>query len=119
MFDTSKVKDTLTLPVLVQFATDSGGVVQGEFKATFRRLPMPEIDAMIEADPPYSNSETVEKVLVSVSEIGKDGKELPPEEQLAWAKATPECLSAMVAAFFKSMRPERYNEKTSRKQRRG
>jgi hypothetical protein len=119
MFDISKVKDTFRIAVLVQFATETGGVTQGQFNGTFKRLPNNEIDEMMDAEPPLLNSETVDRVLIGVDGIGKDGTELPPTEQLEWVKRTPECMAAVVAAFFKNMRPERYNEKTSRKQRRG
>lgn len=119
MLNIDKISDVLEIAVLVQFAQGNGTVLQGEFKGVFKRLPTEEVDAMMDAEPALLNSEVVDKVLVGVKGIGKDGAELPGEEQLAWVKKTPECVNAAVAAFFKSMRPERYSEKTSRKQRRG
>ena len=38
-------------------------------------------------------------------------------EQLAWVKQQPECVNAAVVAFFRRMRPARYDAKTSKKQR--
>lgn len=116
--NTEKVKDTLEILVLVQFHQDNGTVYQGDFKGIFKRLPNAELDEMADAEPPLLNSEVVSRVLVGVKGIAKGEAEMPSDEALAWVKATPECVNAAVAAFFKSVRPERYNEKTSRKQRR-
>lgn len=116
--DLKRIASTITIAVLVQFRNEDGSAYQGDFKGVFRRLPQNEVDEMIDADPPYLNSEIIERTLVSVSGIGSAGEELPPEEQLSWVKKTPECVNAAVAAFFKELRPERYNEKTSGKRSR-
>lgn len=113
--DFERIATTVALTVLVQFRNSDGSLYLGDFKGEFNRLPQAQVEEMIDSDPPLLNSEILDKVLVSVSGIRKDGKELPPEEQLAWVKQTPECVNAAVAAFFKELRPERYNEKTSGK----
>lgn len=118
--DFSRIAETLTITVLVQFVNENGSITQGDFKGVFRRLPVEEVDDMIDAEPPMLNSEIVDRTLISVSGCGRNGVELPPEEQLALVKRTPECVNAVVAAFFKVLRPERYNEKTSgRRSKRG
>lgn len=113
--DLKRLALTITITVLVQFRTEDGSIYQGDFKGVFKRLPQNEVEDMIDADPPMLNSEILDKVLMGVSGIASDGAELPADEQLAWVKRTPECVNAAVAAFFKELRPERYNEKTSGK----
>lgn len=113
--DRKRIALTVAITVLVQFRNDDGSIYQGDFKGVFKRLPQNEVEEMIDADPPLLNSEILDRVLVGVSGIASEGVELPAEEQLAWVKATPECVNAAVAAFFKELRPERYNEKTSGK----
>lgn len=117
MFDTEKVKDRLVIAVLVQFATDTAAIVQGEFKGEFKRLPQERIDHLLDSEENYRVSEVIDEILVGVSGIGKGGTEMPAAEQLEWVKATPECVQAAYTAFFRAMRPERYNEKTSRRAR--
>lgn len=108
---------TMSLPVLVQFTNGDGSVVQGDFLGKFKRVSQDRIDEMLDPDAAITNSELVEEVLVGVSGIGENGTELPADEQLAWVKQTPECVSAAAAAFFKVMRAARYDERTSTKQR--
>lgn len=116
MFDISKVEDTVEIKVLVQFATSRGTTLQGDFIGVFKRLPSSEIDELIDGD--LLPSETAERILTGAKGLANaDGKELPSDEALAWVLKTPECVNASIAAFFKAMRPERYNEKTSRKRR--
>lgn len=117
MFDIQKVKERLQLTVLVQFATDTGGVVQGEFKGEFKRLSQDRIDELADSDNAFTVSEAVDEILLGVSGIGDGTTELPPAEALAWVKKTPECVQAAYTAFFRAMRPERYNEKTSKRAR--
>lgn len=113
-----KASSTIGLTVLVAFIQPDGTSYQGDFRAEVKRLPTEEVDAMIDADPPLLNSEIVDRVLVSVSKIGnEDGSELPPDEQLRWVKSSPECVNATVAAFFRTMRPDRYDGKTSKRSR--
>lgn len=120
MFDVNKVQPTLLIPVLVQFATATGAVVQGEFKAEFKRLTQERINVLADKDEDYLLSEVVDEILQGVSGIGNGTTEMPPAEALEWVKKTPECVQAAYTAFFKAMRPERYNEKTSkRSSRRG
>jgi hypothetical protein len=108
---------TVDIKVLVQFQGEAGTVVQGDFMGKFRRLPQARIDELMDPDENFRNSEVLDEVLVSVSGIGKGGEELPADEQLAWVKATPECVGAAVAAFFRTLRPARYDEKTSKSRR--
>lgn len=104
---------TVDITVLVQFMDGQ----QGDFKGTFKRLPQDRIDELLDADASYTTAEMVDEILVGVSGISDGDAELPAAEQLAWAKQQPECVSAAVAAFFKCMRPARYDEKTSKKRR--
>lgn len=109
------ITPTLTIEVLVEFHTDRNTTVQGSYIGTFKRLPQEEIDALIDSDTP--NSELLDQVLVGVSGVGGADGELPADEQLAWVKKTPECVSAGAAAFFRKLRPARYDESTSKKRR--
>lgn len=104
---------TVEITVLVEFMDKT----QGDFKGTFKRLNQERIDELADPEAGYSNSELVNEILVGVSGISDGDKELPADEQLAWVKQQPECVSATVAAFFKRMRPARYDEKTSKKRR--
>lgn len=109
---------TVELKVMVQFAKKGGGLYQGDFLGEFRRLPQDRVDVLCDEDESYRNSEVLDEILVGVSGIGRaDGTELPADEAMAWVKKTPECVNAAVTAFFRTMRPERYNEKTRRRQR--
>lgn len=104
---------TVEIPVLVEFMDGS----QGDFKGTFKRLSQERIDELADPEAAFGNSEVVEEILVGVSGISDGEKQLPGDEQLAWVKQQPECVSAAVAAFFKRMRPGRYDAKTSRSRR--
>lgn len=106
-------KPTVEITVMVQFMDGT----LGDFKGTFQRLDQDRIDELLDPEENFSNSEIVDEVLVGVSGITTNGAELPADEQLAWVKKTPECVSAAVAAFFKKLRPERYAEKTSKRRR--
>lgn len=108
---------TVDIKVMVQFKGKGTAVTQGDFMGTFNRLPQERIDELMDADEGYRNSEVLDEILIGVSGIGRAGVELPADEQLAWVKKTPECVGAAVAAFFKELRPARYDEKTSRKRR--
>lgn len=108
---------TIGITVLVQFQMGDGSVKQGDFLGEFKRLEQKRVDELLDPDAAYGNSEVLDEILVGVSGIGENGTELPAEEQLAWVKKTPECVNASVAAFFKVMRPARYDEKTSGKRR--
>lgn len=106
---------TVEITVLVEFMDG----YQGDFKGTFKRLGQERIDELADPDEGYSNSEVVDEILVGVSGIsaGSPPQELPADEQLAWVKQQPECVSAAVAAFFGRMRPARYGGKTSKTRR--
>lgn len=106
-------KPTVEIKVDVQFMDGS----LGDFTGTFARMDQDEIDELMDPEKAYSNSEVVDKVLLGVRGITEGDTELPAEEQLAWVKKTPECVSASVAAFFRKLRPARYEEKTSRSRR--
>lgn len=109
---------TVDIKVLVQFKGKGASVYQGDFLGTFKRLPQDRLDTLMDPDENFRNSEVLDEVLVSVSGIGHaDGTELPADEQLAWVRKTPECVGAAVVAFFKELRPARYDEKTSSKRR--
>lgn len=109
---------TVEIKVLVQFKGKGNTHTQGDFQGVFKRLSQERIDELMDPEESYTNSETLDEVLVSVSGIGSTAGEMSPEDQLAWVKKTPECVGAAVTAFFKELRPARYVEKTS-KQRRG
>lgn len=106
-------KRKIEIPVLVEFMDGT----QGDFTGTFERPSQDELDEMMDPEQPWSNSDVLDKYLTGVSGIGTSTGELPPEEQLAWVRKTPECVSAAVAAFFKKFRPVRYGEKTSKPRR--
>jgi hypothetical protein len=111
----NKIPLTLAIEVLVQFKAEGNTTVQGSYTGTFKRLPQAEIDALIDSDTP--NSEVLDQVLVGVTGVGDENGELSPDEQLAWVKKTPECVGAGVVAFFRELRPARYDEKTSKTRR--
>jgi hypothetical protein len=117
MLEIEKAAEAVDIKVLVQFAQKGGTVYQGEFTGEFRRITQERIDELLDPDGDYTVSDVVDEVLVGARGIGKGGTEMPPDEALAWVKQQPECISAAYAAFFKAMRPERYNEKTSRRAR--
>lgn len=111
------VTDTFRKEVLVQFDQPNGTVKQGSFTAEYLRIPQAEIDELMD-DESLSNSALCERVLRGASDIGRTPTELlSPEEALAFVMKTPECVNAAAHVFFRSTRPERYNEKTSRMQR--
>ena len=108
--------DTFDVKVLVQFNQKNGAVKQGDFMATFKRLPQDRIDELLDEDAGYTRREVLDEALVSVSGIGRTpSEELPAEQQLDWVKRTPECVGAAFVAFLRAMRPERYIEGTSKK----
>src|SRR5688500_8600029 len=88
---------TVKIPVLVEFMDGT----QGEFQGTYKRIDQEQVDKLLDPDEGFSNSAVLDEVLVGVSGIGKGDQELPADEQLAWVRRTPECVSAAVAAFFK------------------
>lgn len=104
---------TVEIPVLVEFMDG----YQGDFKGTFNRVSQERLDALLEPDANYQNSELLDELLVGVSGISDGTGELPADEQLTWVKATPECVNAAVTAFFTRMRPARYDGKTSKSRR--
>lgn len=118
MFETSKISDTVDIKVLVQFAQKGGTVLQGDFMGEFKRVPQERIDALMDEEAGYTVSEVVDEILLGARGLGRDGVEMSAEEGLAWVKKTPECVQAAYTAFFRAMRPERYNEKTSKRARR-
>jgi hypothetical protein len=108
--------ETFEQEVLVQFAQMGGTIKQGSFTAEFKRLSQDELDDMPEDE---RNSDLLRRVLKGVKGIGKSPSEpLPPAEQLAFVLNSPECVNAAALVFFRVSRPERYDEKTSRTQRR-
>ena len=104
---------TVDIKVLVAFMNGT----EGDFTGTFKRLPQSRLDELLDASAIVQNSEIVDEVLVGVSGIADESGELPAAEQLAWVKQQPECVNAAVVAFFKAMRPARYDERTSKKRR--
>lgn len=116
MLNIEKATETVDIKVLVQFVQKGGSVYQGDFMGEFRRLPQERIDDLLDNETP--NSEIVDEILVGVTGIGRaDGSALPADEAMGWVKKTPECVNAAVVAFFRTMRPERYDEKTSKRRR--
>lgn len=114
----NKASATVDIKVLVQFAQPGGAVYQGEFDGEFKRVSQEQIDEYMDSEAAWAVSEVVRELLVGASGIGDDaGNELSKEDGLTWVLAQPECVSAAYAAFLKAMRPERYNEKTSKKSR--
>lgn len=119
--DTGIIPNLIPIKVLVQFQRD-GVPYQGDFMGQFRRLAQSRIDQLLDEDEGFRNSDVLDEVLSSVSGIGRKSdaggfEELAADEQMAWVKNTPECVNAAVTAFFRTMRPERYNEKTQKRQR--
>lgn len=104
---------TVEITVLVEFMDGQ----QGDFKGTFKRVDQTRLTELLNPEENFQNSEIVDEILLGVSGISDGDKELPADEQLAWVKNTPECVNATVVAFFKRMRPARYDEKTSSKRR--
>jgi hypothetical protein len=122
MLETDDIPKTVDIKVLVQFQLGGGRVKQGDFMGVFKRVPQSKVAEMF--DDEWSNSEVIDEVLVGAKGIGKkdgDGKlvEMSADEGLAWVRETPETVNAAVAAFFRTMRADRYDERTSRKRRRG
>lgn len=110
--------DTFERTVPVRFAQPGGTFREGEFKATFKRVDKPRLDEMLEAENGYTQSDVLDEVLVGVSGIGRSAsEELPPDEQLAWVKRSPECCAAAFNSFFAAMRQEPGAGKTSKKPR--
>lgn len=110
-----KVDSTLTLEVLVQFANANGNVTEGSYKATFKRPDQEQLGRIVDPDAEVRNIEVLDEYLVGVSGISNGEGELPADEQLAWVKKTPECISAGAAAFLRAFRPVRYEGKTSKR----
>ncbi len=116
----SKVTPTILLDVLVQFQNANGTATEGSYKATFRRPSQEELDHLLDPENEVRNIDTIDQFLVSVSGVGHQTEgggvaELPADEQLAWVKATPECVNAGAAAFLRAFRPVRYEGKTSKR----
>lgn len=117
MLNPDDISKTFEKEVLVQFDQVGGTVKQGSFMAEFFRLESSVIDELYDLDD-LRNSEVFDKAVKRVWNVGRSkAEELGPEESMALVRRTPECLSAAVTVFFRSTRPERYNEKTSRSQR--
>lgn len=112
-----ETEPTMQIKVLVQFQKSGGSVYQGDFMGEFKRVNQERIDEFLDEEQGWRNSEVLDEILVGVSGITRNGTELPPDEQLAWVRQTPECVNAAVTAFFRTTRPERYNERTSKKRR--
>jgi len=111
-------EESVEIEVLVSFGTTRGTKVQGSFFGKFKRPTQDELTDLLDPENDYSNGELLDKYLESVRGIGKGGnQELDAAEQLAWVKKSPECVAAGAVAFLKAFRPERYDEKTSRRQR--
>lgn len=108
---------TVDIKVLVQFQKSGGSVYQGDFVGQFKRVTQDRVDDFLDDEQGWRNSDVLDEILVGVSGITRGGVEMPPDEQLSWVRQTPECVNAAVTSFFRTMRPERYNEKTSKKRR--
>ncbi|MDZ4812058.1 MAG: hypothetical protein SGI99_05500 [Pseudomonadota bacterium] len=109
------VTQTFEREVLVQFAQPNGTVKQGSFTAEFLRLTQEELDDIPEDE---RNSDLVRRVLKAVKGIGRTpSDQLSPEESLKFVLNSAECVNAAAMVFFRVSRPERYDEKTSRTQR--
>jgi hypothetical protein len=108
---------TVGIKVLVQFQQSGGTVYQGDFVGEFKRVDQARIDDFLDEEQGWRNSDVLDEILVGVSGITRGGVEMPPDEQLKWVRQTPECVNAAVTAFFRITRPERYNERTSKKRR--
>ncbi len=108
---------TIDIKVLVQFQKKGGSVYQADFNAEFKRVEQARIDDFLDDEQGWTNSAVLDEILLGVNGITRGGVEMPADEQLSWVKQTPECVNAAVTAFFRTTRPERYNEKTSKKRR--
>ena len=116
MFDIKKITGTAEIEVLVKFPTESGAV-EGSYFATVRRPTQADLDELADPEAGFTNSEVLDKYFTRVRGIGSDGTELSADEQLAYVKSSPECVSAGAVAFLKAFGPERYAGKTSKKRR--
>lgn len=118
MFNAEKIVDTIEIKVLVRITQADGSAYDGDFTGVFKKPTQDQLDAAI--DEGWKNSEVLDEYLVGVKGIGRTATEpMPSDEALALVKKTPECVSAACVAFFQKFAPERYNAKTSRKQRGG
>ncbi len=108
----------VSLAVAVTFMDGS----TGDFNGEFRRVSQDELDEFMTDG--LTNSELLDKVLERVSGIGAPDPdnasrlaELPADQQLAFVRASPECVEAAALRFFSAMRQERPAEKTSKRRR--
>ena len=105
---------TVDIKVLVQFQKSGGSVYQGDFVGQFKRVTQDRVDDFLDDEQGWRNSDVLDEILVGVSGITRGGVEMPADEQLSWVRQTPECVNAAVTSFFRTMRPERYNERTAK-----
>lgn len=118
MIEIGTSDDTFSKTVKVRFATHSGAVREGDFKATFKRIGKTRLDEFLDPEASYTQTEVLDEVLVGVSGIGKSPtEELPPDEALAWVRNSIECCNAAFRDFFMAMRQDDGAEKTSKKRR--
>ncbi len=110
-----KVDSTIQLDVLVQFQNANGTATEGSYKGTFRRPSQEQMDQLLDPEQETRNGAVIDQYLVGVTGIGNAEGEFPPDDQLAWVKASPECVNAGVAAFLRAFRPARYEGKTSKR----
>ncbi|HET8555279.1 MAG TPA: hypothetical protein VFL78_10670 [Rhodanobacteraceae bacterium] len=121
MIEIETSSESFDRTVTVQFAQPNGTMRQGDFKATFKRASQELVDEM--AGDEWKNSEVLGEVLLGVSGIGRKNpetgktEELPPDEQLAWVRNSPECVNAAVSSFFAATLPANGGSKTSKKRR--
>ena len=118
MFVIPEDTDTFATEVRVRIKSTSGAFREGAFKGVFRRIDQAELERMVEDN--LSNLETLDRVLVSVSGIGRTpSEELPADQALDYVRASPECCAAAVLAFFGAMKQEPDSSTSRRRRGRG
>lgn len=114
MFEVQEMS-TFDRKVLVFLPKGDAGYTQGEFVATFKVTPPEKVTEMV--DEQATIDEVLEEVLVRVSGIGKNGEEMPADEQLALVRRNPFLSSAAFKKFFEVTQGGGPKGRAGRKQR--
>jgi len=101
------LSQSFTTPVVVRIANDKGAVDESKFTATFKRLPIPELDAMalVRGDGAPGRSsfivDEVRRVLIDWSGINGAEGALPfTAENVEMVLLIPQAVRALHAAFW-------------------
>lgn len=118
MLDIDTIPDTFTRHVKVRFAIPGGAFREGQFTATYKRLPKDRLDELLDPEAGYTQNDVLDEVLVGAGDIGKDKDHpLSSDEALVWVRRSVEASNAAFATFFTAMRQEVGDAKTSAKRR--